>query len=388
MRLTRLFAATLLTIGLATPAFAEVGVFPTEVIIGQCAALSGPAKGLGTGMNLGMQAYIRKINAAGGINGRQLTLRTADDGYEPDRCVEGTLQLIDEDKVFALVGGVGTPTNKVAIPILTEKKVPLVGLFTGAMLFRQDETGKPYRYVINVRASYDDETEALVERLTKDKGLTRIGVFYQNDSFGLAGLSGTEKALKKRGLQLAGKGTFERNTTAIKKGLIDVAAGHPEAVIMVGPYKPIAAFAKEARTQKLNAQLCTISFVGTENFIQEAGAEGTGVVISQVVPSPSDASLPLVKEYLDALKAEDPKAPPSYTSFEGYVSAMVFGKALTACGPTPTREQLVDAIEHIQSLDIGGMTLNYGPADHQGSDQVFITVVRAGKAEAVEHLTR
>jgi branched-chain amino acid transport system substrate-binding protein len=276
----RLSALIPLFAGALALSAADPGITADTITLGQCAALSGPAAGLGTGMNQGLNAWIKATNAAGGIHGRQLKLVTADDAYDPDKCVEGTAKLIEEDHVFALTGYVGTPTAKVAIPIASENKVPLIGAFTGAGLLRKDEkTGKPFPYVINFRASYGNETEALVERLTTDLGIKRIACFYQNDSFGLAGLAGTEAALKKRSLELVAKGTFERGTVAVKKGLTEIMAGTPEAVIMVGPYKPISVFLKEAKAAGLNARLGTVSFVGTNNLITEAGADGEGVII-------------------------------------------------------------------------------------------------------------
>ena len=384
-----LFAAVLTLCGSATWLQAEVGVTDKEILIGQCAALSGAAAGLGTGVNQGLNAWIAEVNGKGGINGRTLRLITADDGYDPDKCVEGTVKLIEEDKVFALAGYVGTPTTKVAIPIVTESKVPLVGAFTGAGLLRKDEqTSKPHRYVINFRASYGNETDTLVEHLTKDLGMTKIACFYQNDSFGQAGLAGTEAALKKRSLTLVSKGTFERNTVVVKKGLAEVMAGNPEAVIMVGPYKPVTTFLAEAKTAGLKARFATVSFVGTENLITEAAANGDRVIISQVVPSPADASVPLVKDYLAAMKATYPSATPGYVSLEGYATARLLGIGLAKAGKELTREGLIDAFDHLAETDLGGMDIHLSADDHQGSDHVYLTEVTGGMAKPMTVLTR
>ncbi len=382
MRLPLLSA--MLVLGINPALRAEVGVTDGELVIGQCAALSGAAAGLGTGMNKGLAAWAAQVNAAGGIAGRKIRLVTADDAYDPDKCVEGTSKLIEEDHVFCLAGYVGTPTTKVAVPIVSEAKVPLVGAFTGAGLLRKDEkTGKPHRYVINFRASYGNETEALVEHLTKALGVAKIACFYQNDSFGQAGLAGTEAALKKRNLTLAAKGTFERNTVAVKKGLTDIIAGTPDAVVMVGPYKPVAAFLKEAKTAGLQARFATVSFVGTESLIAEAGADGDGVIISQVVPSPADATVPLVKDYLAAMAASFPGDKPGYVSLEGYATARMLGLGLGKTGAAPTREGLIDAFEKIGGEDLGGMTLGFSAEDHQGSDAVYLTSIGGGAAVGI-----
>lgn len=378
------FCLTLLLFFSVPVVSAETGVTDSEVVLGQCAALDGPAAGLGTGMNIGVKAYVDEVNAKGGIAGKKIKLVAKTDGYEPDNCVDCTLNMIDNEKVFALVGYVGTPTAKAALPVVQEMKVPLVGLFTGAGLLRTPVS----RYVINVRASYDDETEALVERLTQDLGIKKIAVFYQDDAFGLAGLSGTEKALKKRGMQVACKGNFARNTEAVKAGLAEIMAGKPEAVVMVGPYKPIAAFVKEAKTSGLTAALCTISFVGTENLIKELGAAANGIIISQVVPSPDDTSIPVVKDFQTALKSSFPNESPSYVKLEGYVSAKVLGKGMEKAGAGLTREGLIDALESMSNVDLGGISVSFGKDNHQGLNKVFMTQVGDGKAKPVTKVVK
>ena len=360
------------------PALAQNGVKPNQIIIGQCAALSGPASGLGTETRDGLKAAFDEANAKGGIHGRQIILQSNDDGYEPEKCVDCTVKLLDGD-VFALAGYVGTPTAKVAVPIVKEMKVPLVGLFTGAMLLREPAE----RYVINIRASYDDETEALVGYLF-GQGLKKIAVFYQNDSFGQAGLSGAEKALAKRQATLAAKGSFERNTTAVKSGLATVMDAAPDAVIVVAPYQPAAQFVREARAAGLKAVMATISFVGTENLIAELGAASDGLIISQVVPPPSSGDSPLAAQYRAALKQSSPQAAPTYVSLEGYVNGRVLIAAIDKAGVDLTREKLIDAIESIAGLDLGGLKISFSPKNHQGSSKVFLTRLAGGKVQPIE----
>lgn len=376
-----LLLSSIFSVGLA---WSADGVTAESISLGQCAALSGSAAALGTNMNLGINACFKAVNAAGGINGRKLALVTADDQYDPKLTPDLTLKLIEQDKVFALIGYVGTPTGKVAIDIVQELKVPLVGLFTGAGIFRKPEL----KYIVNVRASYDQETEALVERLTKDLGAKSIAIVYQNDAFGQAGLSGTEAALKRRTMALAAKGTYERGTVAVKAGLADILAGKPDAVVMVGAYKPLAAFAKEARAAGLNVPLCTISFVGTEAFIAEAGAAGEGVAISQVMPSPEAEDLALAKQFRAALAAHDAAAKPTYGAFEGFVTATVLAEGLKNAGAEPTRDGLVVALEAMQGVDLGGFVIGFDPKMRQGSQKVWLTQVKAGKAVPVEALAK
>jgi ABC-type branched-subunit amino acid transport system substrate-binding protein len=358
-------------------AASDPGIKDSEILIGQCAALTGPAQGLGTGLNAGLKAAFDEANAKGGIHGRQIRLLADDDGYDPDKCVDCTGKMIEDKGVFALAGYVGTPTGKVAAPMAQEDKIPLVGLFTGAMLLREPVQ----RYVINIRASYDDETEALVEHLTKNRALQKIAVFYQNDSFGFSGLSGVEKALTRRKLALVGKGSFERNTLDVKAGLAAVMAGAPDAVVIVAPYEPTAAFVRAAREAGLKAQLATISFVGTESLIAQLGAASEGMIISQVVPSPTDATLTLSRDYRSALQKSAPTASPTYVSFEGYVSGRVLVAALDQAGKDLSREKLIDTFHGMSKLELGGMVFSFSPSNHQGSNAVYITTVKDGKAQ-------
>jgi ABC-type branched-subunit amino acid transport system substrate-binding protein len=358
-------------------AAADPGIKDNEILIGQCAALTGPTERLGTGMNEGLKAAFEEVNAKGGIHGRQIRFLADDDGYEPDKCVECTGKMIEDKGVFALAGYVGTPTGKVAAPMVQEYKIPLVGLFTGAMLLRDPVQ----RYVINIRASYDDETEALVEHLTKSRAIQKIAVFYQNDSFGFSVLSGVEKALTRRKLALVAKGSFERNTLDVKGGLAAVLAGAPDAVVIVGPYEPTAVFVRAAREAGLKAQFATISFVGTESLIAELGAASEGMMISEVVPSPTDATLALSRDYQSALKKSAPGASPTYVSFEGYVGGRVLAAALDLAGKDLSRERLIDAFHGMSKLDLGGMIFSFSPSNHQGSNAVYITTVKDGKAQ-------
>src|SRR5712672_3668708 len=286
----------------ATPASAEDGVSADKIIFGQAAALYGPASALGQGMKLGLDAAFAEANKAGGVKGRKLELKSVDDGYEPTKSIEAVKKLLGDDKVFALAGSVGTPTAAATLPIATAAGAPFIGAFTGVESLRE-----PYKpLVVNVRASYYEETEAMVEHLTKDLDATKIAIMYQDDAFGQAGLAGVKKALEKRKMELAAEGTFERNTTAVKSGLLAIKKADPHAIIMISPYKPAAEFFKLARQIKLDATIVNISFVGSDALAKELGNAGAGAVVTQVVPFPKDAAIPVVARYHAALKASVP----------------------------------------------------------------------------------
>jgi ABC-type branched-subunit amino acid transport system substrate-binding protein len=323
-------------------------------------------------MRQGVLAAFGEANRNGGVLGRQLELKSLDDGYEPERTIVATKKLINEDKVFALIGAVGTPTSQAGQPIATAAKVPFIGPFTGAEFLRS-----PYnRYVVNVRASYFQETEAWIEHLTKDLGIEKIAILYQDDAFGLAGLDGVQRALSKRNMALAASGSFKRNTTAVKTALLDIMKAQPEAVVTVGPYKPVAGFIKLAHEVKLDARFAAISFVGSDSLAKELGGDGADVIISQVVPFPWDASLPVVAAYQKAIVAVDGRAQPGFVSLEGYLAGRLVVDALKRIKGEPSREALLDAV-NAGPFDLGGVTLSYGASKNQGSDQVYLTVLQA-----------
>ena len=365
--------------------FAEDGVSPDKIVFGQATALDGPASALGQGMKMGLEAAFAEVNKAGGVKGRKLELKSVDDGYEPTKSIEAVKKLLEEDKVFAIAGTVGTPTAAATQPIATAAGAPFIGAFTGAEFLRE-----PYKpLVLNIRASYFQETEAMVEHLTKDLGASKIAIMYQDDAFGQAGLAGVKKALDKRQMQLAGEGTFERNTVAVKTALLAIKKAEPHAVIMISPYKPAAEFIKLAKQIKLDVTFVNISFVGSDALAKELGPAGAGVVITQVVPFPKDAAIPVVGRYHASLKANAPDAQPGFVSLEGYLVGRAIIAALEKVNGDPTRQALIEAVQKIGTFDLGGFKLTYGPSNNRGSDQVFLTVIQAdGSFKAVDRLEK
>lgn len=365
-----------------TAGLADPGVSPAAITFGQAAALEGPAAALGQDMRSGLLAAFGEANRAGGVKGRRLELISRDDGYEPNKSIAAVKELLEKDQVFALVGSVGTPTSLATQPIAADAGVPFIGPFTGAEFLRN-----PYKpNVVNVRASYFQETEAMVERLTKDLAVTRIAILYQDDAFGRAGLSGVQKALESRSMKLVSEGIFERNTTAVKRALLSIRVGNPEAVIMVGTYEPSAVFIKLARQLKLEALFVNISFVGSNALAKALGSDGVGVVVTQVVPFPADASVPLVARYQAALRAIEPETEPGFVTLEGYLVGRLVIAALERIAGAPTRFGLLEAIRG-NSFDLDGITLTYAANNNRGSDTVYLTVIGAdGSFESIKSL--
>ena len=361
----------------------SLGLTEGRILFGQSAALSGPAKELGRNMRLGILAAFDEVNAAGGVHGRVLELQSLDDAYEPEDAIVMTRHLIEQEQVFALIGAVGTPTSRSATPIARNAGVPYIAPFTGAAFLRDDE----WDNIINLRASYNQETEEMVARLTEDLGITRISVMYQNDSFGRAGFRGTVAALERRDMELTSIGIYPRNTTAVKTALLDLRQGDPEAVIMIGAYEPVARLILWARRTGMDAVFMTVSFVGSNALAQELGPDGAGVLVTQVVPFPEDDSLPVVLSYLDALASHDPEAEPGFVSLEGYLAGRMVIAALHECGAEVDRSCLLDQLIDRGDFDIDGFKLQFGDGDNQGSDEVFLTVIGSdGKYHPVHTL--
>lgn len=366
--------ASFALIGVSTLAVGENGVTDREITIGQFAAISGPAAQLGQRMQLGMQAYFTAINAQGGVHGRSIKLLTRDDGYEPEKAVAAVKALINDDKVFALAGSVGTPTGLAALPILTEAQVPLIGMFTGAQALRE-----PFnRQVFHVRASYFDETERIVQHLTT-LGAKKIAVFYQNDAYGKAGLEGVVRALAKRQLKPVSAATVERNSVDVAQTLEALLKSEPEAIVQISAYKSCAALIKQARAKGYGGQFFNVSFVGSRALADELGDTGQGVVISQVVPFPYAQGSPIVREYQQRM-TESGQKDFDFSSLEGYLTARVLVEGLRRAGKGLTREGLINSLESMHDVNLGGFTINYSTRDHQASNFTDLTIIgRGGK---------
>lgn len=353
-------------------ACAQNGVTHDKILVGQSVALTGAAAQLGIQMRNGVKAYFDSVNERGGVNGRKLELITLDDGYEPARTVPNTKKLIDEHKVFALIGYVGTPTSVPAVPVFTEAKVPFIGPFTGAESLRA-----PFnRYIFHVRASYYDETEKIVEQVVSTGG-RNIAVFYQDDAYGQAGLKGVEIAMAKRDLKISALGTVERNTVKVESAVKAITATTPDAVVMISAYTSCAEFIRQMKKAGSAAQFYNVSFVGSTSLAAALGGEGVGVAISQVVPFPWNTSVPVVKEY-QQLSAKAGNKDFNFGAIEGFLVAKVFVEGVKRTGKNLTREGFIDAMEKMQDVDVGGFFVSYSPKNHAGSKFVDLTIIARG----------
>jgi branched-chain amino acid transport system substrate-binding protein len=366
MRIASIFLIFGLWHGLAV---AENGVTPNKIVLGQAAVFSGPAAQLGIQMRNGIKAYLDYVNEKGGVHGRKIELVSEDDKYEQALAPGASRKLIEEHKVFALIGYVGTPTGVAHLPVVTQAKVPLVGMFTGAEALRA-----PFnRYVFHVRASYYDETEKIVEQVVSIGGRS-IAVFYQNDAYGEAGRKGTELALERRKMKIHSSGTVERNTVKVEEAAKVIHASQPDAVVMVSAYTSIAAFVREMQRLGSGATFYNVSFVGSKALADALGKDGVGVAISQVVPFPWGTAVPVVKEYQQHSKKAG-FTDYNFSALEGFLSAKVMVEGLRRAGKNPTREGLVDALEKMNDVDLGGFFVSYSPKNRAGSKFVDLTII-------------
>ncbi|MEI8169583.1 MAG: ABC transporter substrate-binding protein [Rhodoferax sp.] len=370
----RIFVTATLSM-LATLSLADPGVTDSTITLGMSAPLSGPNGAYGLDMRKTIEAYFESINKSGGVHGRQLELVALDDGYETERTVANTKTLIQDKNVFALLSFYGSsPTTEAMNKVFGPAKVPLVGTISGAGTLREPLSANVNsRYMFHVRTSYADETAVIVNYLA-GLGISRIAVFYQNDGFGKSGLDGITAALSQHKLAPVAVGTVERNAIDVAKPVEIIAKSNAQAVIMVTLYKPTAAFMKAMKQVGQNPLFMALSPVGTEQLIQELGTTSSrGLGISQVVPYPWSASIPVVREYQ---KFSAKPGIYSYYGMEGYLMARTMVEGLKRISSKePTRERLVNALESLHNLDLGGFKVNYSPTARQGSSFVELTVL-------------
>lgn len=357
------------------------GVTDNEIRFGMSAPFTGPAKELGSQMKLGIETAFNLINDAGGVDGRQLRLVVADDGYEPMRTVEAMKQLYEKQEVFGFVGNVGTPTAAVAVPYALQRKMLFFGAFTGADLLRHDP---PDRYVFNYRASYAEETDAVVRYLVKVRRVRpeQIAVFAQHDAYGDAGFAGVAKAIRALSGGDAGailRLDYERNTVDVEDAVTRLRGQKTpiKAVVMVAAYRAAAKFIEKTRDLYPTMIYTNVSFVGSTALADELMLLGpryaNGVIVTQVVPA-VDSYASAILKYRTALAKYFPGMPPDYVSLEGYVVGSVLEEGLKHAGAKLDTEKLVDGLEAVRDFDMGlGTLISFGSTEHQGSHKVWGT---------------
>ena len=347
------------------------GVTTTTVLLGQSAPLSGANKSLGDDIRNGALAYFKKVNDAGGVNGRRIELVTLDDANDTKRSGENTRKLLEENSVLALFGYASATLSRPALPFVEKHKAPFLAPFTGADPMRAFN-----KYVYNMRASYADELEKIVDHYAK-YGVKRFSIVHYDDVVGKENYSAVDRALKDRNLAAVSVAAFkDRAKPEVETGVKEVLKGDPQVIILTTLYKATSDFIKMARKAGSTAQMVSNSFPGSTPLAKELGKDGVGVVIAQVVPSPFGAgAILIVPEYRVAIEKHLGKPEYSFTSLESFIAAKVTVEAIRRAGPTLTRETLLRALDSLSSYDVGGYVINFSPKNHNGSKFVDLTII-------------
>ncbi len=350
------------------------GVTKTSILIGQSSPFSGSNKELGDDIREGLKAYFKQVNDAGGVNGRTLELVALDDANDAKRAGENARILIEQRGVLALVGYASATLSLPALPFAEKSRVAFVGPFTGAEPMRTFR-----RNVYNIRASYADELEKIVD-FYSTTGMKKFSVIHYDDVVGKENLAAVELALTRRGLKPSSIGTLKRNQTDLGAAVSDVVKAAPDVVIATTLYKTTGDFIKSARKAGSGAQFASTSFVGASALATELGEQGVGVVVAQVVPPYSRASIPVVREYQAAIEKLLGKKEYSFTSLEAYIGAKVLVEAIRRAGANPTREGLLKTLDSMQNFNVGGYQVDFSPSNHNGSRFVELTSIsKAGR---------
>jgi branched-chain amino acid transport system substrate-binding protein len=346
------------------------GVSASAIVLGQSAPLTGANAELGNDIRNGALAYFRRVNESGGVHGRRIELLSLDDANQVPRADENTKKLVEEQGVFALFGYASATLSRPALPTVEKHRVPFLAPFTGADPMRVFN-----RHVYNMRASYADELEKIVEHFVP-LGITRFSIVHYDDVVGKENFTAVERALKKRGLGAVSVAAFkDRAKPDIAAGVQEIAKGSPDVVILTTLYKATSDFIKLARKSGIGAQMASNSFPGASPLAKELGGEGAGTIVATVVPPPTKRSLPVVQEYQAAIEKQLGRKDYSFTSLESYIGAKVAVEALRRAGPRPTREGFMQALDGMKSFDTGGYVVSFSPQDHNGSSFVELTVI-------------
>jgi branched-chain amino acid transport system substrate-binding protein len=369
MNQRRKLLAALVAAALAAPAVALGQGAAGVIVVGQSAPLSGSNKDLGTDIRNGALAYFKRVNDAGGVNGRKIELVSLDDANDTKRSEANTKQLLESNNPIALYGYGSATLSRPALPLVEAAKIPFVAPFTGA-----DPMRKFNRYVYNHRASYADELEKIVEHYTTF-GIKRFAVLHYDDAVGKENFGAVDRALKTRNLAPVAVASVTRTQTDFAKELAAVAKSNPDVVILTTLYKTSADFIKGMKKQGVGAQFVSTSFAGSTALANALGADGLGVAMAQVVPSYLKRSIPVVREYQAAMEATLGKKEYSYTSLESYIAAKVLVEGLRRAGAQPTREKVLAALDGISNYDVGGYLVSFSPTNHNGSSFVSLSIL-------------
>lgn len=354
----------------ATGAGAELGVTPGSILIGQTGVFSGPVAEPALQYRAGAQLYFDEVNAKGGVAGRKIKLVSYDDKFEPKLAAENTKKLLEEDKVFALFGYIGTGATVASLPLITAHRVPVVGALSGSDGLRDPKLN----LIFHTRASYGAETDKMVEQL-RTTGVKSIAVVYQDDPFGKAGLKSAQGAFERQGIKPIIESPIDMGKLdSLGPTAAQIAQTAPGAIILVTAGKASTAFIREYLKTGARPQFFGVSVLSAKALLADLGDDAHGIVIAQVVPSPIRTSHRISKEFTAAAKKAG-STDTTYNSMEGYITAKVFVEALRRAGKDLTREKLIAALESLNNYDLGGFVIDYSGGKRIGSTFVDLSII-------------
>lgn len=364
------------TLAISTLARAEDGITKDEVKIGMTCGVTGILAPYMKDLQEGIDVATSKINSAGGVNGRKIKHITLDDAYDPVKARENAEKLINQEKVFALVGGAGTASSKAFIPLVVEKGVPFLFPITGGLGYE--------KVYFSVRVSYLTEAEAMMKFALNEWKDKKFGVFYQDDAFGIAGRNGVAKILADHGKKIEGEGKYDRVKADVSTAVTELMKTKPDVIYMQSLPAQAIDFIKKAGEQGYKPVVLATSIVNPIDMARALGEKANNIYVSQVLPALTDTQqYPIVREYLEAMKAAG-KNPNNSTGFEGYIGIKVFAEGLKRAGNDPTRASFISALESIKNYDLGGLKINYSDKNHFGLEQAFFTRIMNGKIESIK----
>ncbi len=368
----RLLVALATAAGL--PVLAAPGLTATEIVIGQDIDLTGTISARMKPLIIAADAYIERVNAAGGVHGRRIKVIRTDSANKPDRTKENVKALVEKNDVFAMWGISGTGNVAAALPYLAERGIPLVGTTSGADSFY----AKTHPVLFNTKAGYGDEIRRMATHL-KDSYTSRVGVIYLDNGFGREALKSAEAAVKERGLEMAAIVKFKEDGSDIPQAVAEMIKARPVAVMLLTLAGPAPRLVDEYLKAGGRAQFFALSIVATDVLSAKIGDKARGIVVTQIMPYPWDRSQPIVKEYQELMASKGVKEY-SHSGVEGLVLARTLVEGLRGAGKDPTRRRLLDSLESMRDRNFGGYKLSYSPTEHNGSDFIEITMIgREGK---------
>ena len=354
----------------ALPAGAQTAAGKNDILIGRSTALSGGMAPFLAPVHEGQEAAIEDANAKGGIGGRKIRIVSLDDGFDPRRTLENARQLSEKDGVVALLGVSGTSQVMALLPYLVEAKLPLIGVYTGSPAIRAQQ----HPYLFTTRASYADELVKIVRNLVAVQ-TSRIAVVYENNDFGKLLLPLVEKTITAEGASLAGSHALAPTGEDAAAAAKTLAAQKPQAVLLVAAGPPVVAYVKANRAH-LGVPVYTLSLGAGSAVLKALGEDARGLAVARTGPSPTKPTIQLTRDFQASMKRHG--KPADYDRYTGYMDARVLIEGLRAAGPGVTRASLVQAMEGLGTLDLGGYTYQFSPQNHHGSNFVDIAVVGSG----------